>query len=151
MKASVNKETIRKLSFVYGLLFSAALVVLATSIALTPTAAWNWLPNFMGFIMLVVSAVFALGASLGSKLIAAHVFSRSDIVQKPDTLNEAFVSWFMIRISMTEMACLTASVGYLLTANLLLLGVASLMIVVMWSYKPQPEKANELVARAASG
>lgn len=144
----IHREVMRKMHFIYWFMFFAFTVVFIAALALADKSSVHWLPEAFGFVQLVISAVFVVGALVGSKLIANSVFSRKEVLDNPEKLNETFLSWFMIRMAMAEMAGLTSSIGFLLTANLLLLIIAALMFVVMFSYRPTHQKAESIVKEA---
>ncbi|MBK9290331.1 MAG: hypothetical protein IPM52_01655 [Bacteroidetes bacterium] len=144
----IEAQTLRRVVFMFWFMFSATSILLATAVALASSESIHWLPDFLGFILLVVAVVFAIGGFAGTRLIAGHIFSRPEVFRNAAKLNESFVSWVMIRLALTTMACLFSSVGYMLTSNLFLLIVALLMLGLMAHNRPTRQQADQLLGKA---
>ncbi|HMM12545.1 MAG TPA: hypothetical protein PKE03_10675 [Bacteroidales bacterium] len=145
MNDIIEKQTLRKVNFIYWFMFLAAVLVYAASLALAKTANFHWLPDFMGFIHLVVSAVFAIGALVGSRILAGNIFARADVIENRAKLSEFYGLWVMIRLSLALLASLLSSIGYLLTSNLPLLIIATMMVLVVTAYRPSQAKAASML------
>lgn len=137
----------RRSVFFFWLLFLSSAFAFGSALALAQTKNLHWLPDFMGFIHLVVSVVFAIGSTIGANLIASSIFARTEVLENPEKLNEVYVLLVSIRLTMGVVASLIASVGYLLTSNLLLLIVSAVMIVLLAGFRPSQGKVFSLLAR----
>jgi hypothetical protein len=144
----INGQTMRRASFFYWFLLLSSVFVFGAGVIMADRSNLHWLPDFLGFIHLVVSVVFVIGSFVGSQRIAAMVFARADLIENSVKLNEFYVMWVFIRLSMAALASLISSIGFLLTSNLMLLAVAILMVVSLFGFRPSQAKATALINRA---
>ncbi|MCI4669084.1 MAG: hypothetical protein MRZ79_13195 [Bacteroidia bacterium] len=94
-------------------------------------------------ILLYVVPIAALGAIGSSGIVFNNILGQ---IKDEDSLlskTNQYRSAFIVKLAMHEGVGLFALVGYFLTANMVFLGIAAIIILIQFTMRPRPERAIE--------
>ena len=144
-KKQTSKEYFKLLSILHTSLLSAQLLFAFVSFYLNMNKVIDDSIQSLNAIFQFIVPVFIIGAIMGSSILfKTQMKTAKTKVTLAEKLND-YRSAFLVRCAMLEAPAMFAIVCYFLTANLLFLGFASLIIIYFVMTRPSPENTiNDL-------
>lgn len=140
-----SKAYFRALTIVYFALIAGQVLFVFLSLFLIQTGQLGDGGNELRNIFLFIVPLFAFGGILGSNIMfkkgLSEAKSKKGLLDKLNFYRSALI----VRYALLEGPSFFSIVVYLLTGDLLFLGIAAFIIVIFLIIKPSPEKAiNDL-------